>query len=355
MEPGGADRCPADVTTRRTRARLVAKRIGLAFLAILVAGAIFERVGAWRDARRYPPQGERVDLGDGRSMYLDCRGSGSPTVILEAGHDNWSPAWTAVEPEIAKRTRVCSYDRAGLGESDAGPKPRSAAAAVKDLELLLDRAHVAPPYVLVGHSAGGMYQRLFYAAHPDRVAGMVLVDTDEPTDDADRREIADAPDDRRGAAILSVAVHTGLFRFVTQVLGVEPGPKGSERFPEEAKVRFRANMAKLAASMNDEWTLYQSAYTTITDVSLGDRPLVVIGALGYLHSDADREDRRARQRRLAALSTKSHLVMLDDEPHFVPLLRPEIVVGAIDEVLEKARPQASGSAQDDKSRPRDRL
>ncbi len=268
-------------------------------------------------------------------MLLDCRGAGSPTVLLEAGHHGWSPAWTAVQPEVAQFTRVCSYDRAGLGRSDAGPSRRVAWAAVEDLEALLDRGEVKPPYVLVGHSAGGMYQRLFYQRHPEQVTGMVLVDTDEPTDDADRREVADAPDDRRTAVLLTAAVYTGVFRFATQVLGVEP--KDSRGYPEEAKVRFRADMGPLARGMNDEWKLYQNAYGTVTDASLGDRPLAVIGALGYLPNEADREDRRARQKRLADLSTNSTLDILDDAPHYLPLLRPELVVSAIHDVVERAK------------------
>jgi pimeloyl-ACP methyl ester carboxylesterase len=309
----------------------VAKKVGLGFLALLGIGAIFEPIGAYRDAHRYPEFGRRVDIGEGRKMFLDCRGTGSPTVILEAGHHGWSPAWTSVEPEVAKFTRVCSYDRAGLGKSDAGPKPRNASALVLDLERLFERGEVKPPYVLVGHSAGGMYQRLYYQKHPESVVGMVLVDTDEPTHDADRREVADAPDDRRTEVLLTAAVYTGVFRFATQVLGFEA--KESKGYPEEAKVRFRADIGPLARSINDDWMLYQSAYTAVTDVSLGDRPLAVIGALGYLPSEVDREDRRSRQKRLAGLSTKSTLTILDDEAHYLPLLRPELVIGAIHDVV----------------------
>lgn len=319
---------------RRRIVKRIGVRLALGLFVILLVGAVFERVGAHRDAGRYPQLGGLVDVGGGRSMHLDCRGSGSPTVILEAGHHGWSPAWTAVQPEVAKLTRVCSYDRAGLGDSDVGPAPRTAAAITRDLEQLLESAHEAPPYVLVGHSAGGMYQRLFFAAHPEQVVGVVLVDTDEPTDEADRRQIAEAPDDARAAAVFTAAVHTGVFRFVTQVLGVEPDA-ASARFPEEARVRLRANLAHLARSMNDEWTAYQSAYTTVTDLPFGERPLVVIAALGYWPTPAERDDWRARQAHLASLSTNGRLVVLEDEAHHLPLLRPDVVTSAIREVIEQ--------------------
>jgi pimeloyl-ACP methyl ester carboxylesterase len=313
----------------------VVSRLALGLVALVVAGALLEQVGAHLDASRYPSPGRRVDLGDGRAMYLDCRGEGSPTVLLEAGHHGWSASWSAVTPEVATWTRVCSYDRAGLGESDPDEAPRAAASVTRDLERLLERAHEPPPYVLVGHSAGGMYQRLFFAAHPEQVAGMVLVDTDEPTDEADRRDVAEAPDDARTAAILGLAVHTGLLRFVVQVLGVDPGGADAARYPEEARVRFRARMRALAGAMNGEWASYQSAYTTVTDLPLGDRPLVVLAALGYRSTPADRDDWRARQERLASLSTRGKLVVLEEEGHYLPLLRPDVVVGAIREVVEK--------------------
>lgn len=318
-----------------SKLRTLARRAALGVVVLLAAGALFERVGAGRDARRFPAPGRRIDLGDGRAMYLDCRGQGSPTVILEAGHHGWSPAWTSVEPEVATFTRVCSYDRAGLGDSDAGPRPRAASAVTQDLTRLLERAEVAPPYVLVGHSAGGMYQRLFFAAHPEQVAGMVLVDTDEPTDEADRRDVAEAPDDHRAAAFLTAAVYSGAFRFATQVLGLEPGGGESARYPEEARVRMRANMAPLARAMNDEWTLYQSAYGAVSDLSLGDRPLVVIAALGYQRTEEDRTDWRARQERLVRLSTRGELVVLEHDAHHLPLLRPEVVTRAIRDVVAR--------------------
>ncbi|HEY4118570.1 MAG TPA: alpha/beta fold hydrolase [Byssovorax sp.] len=321
--------------------RRVAKKLGFGLAALLAAGAAFEWLGARADARRYAEVGRRVDVGDGRAMFLDCRGEGAPVVVLEAGHHGWSPAWASVEPEVAKMTRVCSYDRAGLGASDPGPRPRVASAITADLARLLHRAGIQAPYVLVGHSAGGMYQRLFFHAHPSEVAGLVLVDTDEPTDDADRAEVAHAPDDRRAALLLTAAVHTGVLRFATQVLGVESD--ASRRYPEEAKVRMRAAMGPLARAMNDEWTSYQSAYTTVTDAPFGDRPLVVLGALGYLPDPADRADRRARQERLAALSTRGELRMFADELHELPLLRPDLVVAAIDDVVRRCRTSPSGA------------
>ena len=317
----------------RTRWARRLRRSSTGVLALLLAGAIFEQVGAWRDRNRFPPLGSRVDLGDGRALYLDCRGTGSPTVLLEAGFRGWSPAWTTVEAQVAAFTRVCSYDRAGLGLSDGGPRPRTVDAVNADLARVLERARIAPPYVLVGHSAGGMYQRRFLAAHREQVAGLVLVDTDVPTDEEDRRAVATGDDDRRTGRVLTALAYTGVFRLLFRTLALRIGSAESDRFPEEAKVRFSATVARVGAAMPDEWTLYQSAYAVTVTEPLGDLPVVIIAALGYRESATDREDWLARQTSLLRLSTRSRLVVREHDTHTLPLVAPDVVTAAIREVV----------------------
>jgi pimeloyl-ACP methyl ester carboxylesterase len=120
--------------------------------------------------------GSKVDIG-GRSLYLDCRGRGTPTVILEAGLTSDTSAWDDVFDPIAEFTRVCAYDRANNGQSDEVGL-HSGDQSVSDLEKLLAAERIEPPYVLVGWSFGGPIARLYAARHPDEVSGMVLVDTD---------------------------------------------------------------------------------------------------------------------------------------------------------------------------------
>jgi pimeloyl-ACP methyl ester carboxylesterase len=131
--------------------------------------------------------GKLVDIG-GRSLYLECIGSGSPTVVLEAGFGGDSTDWAGVVDALGRTTRTCSYDRAGLGSSLAAPGIHDAGDEIADLAQLLDRAAVPPPYVLVGHSYGGLLARLFAKAHPDSTAGVVLVDA--LGRDATRRQLA---------------------------------------------------------------------------------------------------------------------------------------------------------------------
>src|SRR5512141_2340019 len=123
-------------------------------LVLLIAGAVYESLSEAADARAYPPPGKMVDVG-GYRLHLNCTGAGSPTVVIDTGWGDWSASWSQVQLSVATATRVCTYDRAGYGWSDAGPLPRTAQQFVKELHTLLTNANIAGPYVLVGHSLGG--------------------------------------------------------------------------------------------------------------------------------------------------------------------------------------------------------
>jgi len=170
------------------------------FLFLAAYGGIGVRPGDVARAQQAPEASRSiddfsgtVDLGNGRRLFLECRGTGRPTVILESGlrtrGDNWSRAdllthgGAAVLPEVAKFARVCTYDRPGttlnpgeVSRSDPAPMPRTATNVVRDLHMLLRAAGVPGPYALVGHWFGGLFVRLYAATYPDEVSGLVLVD-----------------------------------------------------------------------------------------------------------------------------------------------------------------------------------
>jgi pimeloyl-ACP methyl ester carboxylesterase len=146
---------------------------------IVAAGAVFQLSMTLWESHIYPPPGKLVDIGRLR-LHINCTGAGSPTVIMEAGPNDSSVIWQLVQPDISRFTRVCSYDRAGFGWSDAPNEPRTSWNIANELDRLLARAAIPGPYVLVGHDFGTLDLRVFTARHRQQVAGMVLVDSVHP-------------------------------------------------------------------------------------------------------------------------------------------------------------------------------
>jgi pimeloyl-ACP methyl ester carboxylesterase len=151
----------------------------IALVALAATGAIYQAFATAIDRRVYPPPGQLVDVG-GYQIHIHCIGAGSPTVILESAFPGTSADWAWVQPQIANTTRVCAYDRAGMGWSELGPEPRDASQIAAELHRLLDGAGIHAPYVLVGHSFGGLIVRGYAAHYPNELAGMVLVDAMHP-------------------------------------------------------------------------------------------------------------------------------------------------------------------------------
>jgi pimeloyl-ACP methyl ester carboxylesterase len=148
-----------------------------ATLVLALPFGVIAREATLTEALATPiPSGTRVDIG-GRALFIACAGTGAPTVVLEAGGGNSADTWAGVQPEVARVTRVCSYDRAGLGQSDPAPTGvRTVQDSVDDLHALLAAADISGPTVLAGHSFGGLIVRLYASQYPDEVAGLVLVD-----------------------------------------------------------------------------------------------------------------------------------------------------------------------------------
>ena len=150
-----------------------------AFLALVVIGATYQSIATGIDQLTYPPPGKLVDV-NGHLMHISCVGEGGPTVILESGLGTMSADWANIQPEVAKTTRVCAYDRAGTGWSKPGPTPRDPKQIAYELHALLGNAGIDGPYVLVGQSFGGLYVRMYADLYPKEVAGVVLVDASHP-------------------------------------------------------------------------------------------------------------------------------------------------------------------------------
>jgi pimeloyl-ACP methyl ester carboxylesterase len=177
-----------DPKTARPKRRFVlwVKRIllgaGITLSALAATGAIYQVIATQADHRNFPPPGKLYDVG-GYRLHIDCTGpqdSGNPTVILDTLSGGSSVNWGWIQPEIAKSARVCSYDRAGFGWSDPVSQTPSFQQTVTDLHTLLAKAGLAGPYILVGHSKGGLIARGYAAAYPAEVAGIALIDATQP-------------------------------------------------------------------------------------------------------------------------------------------------------------------------------
>jgi pimeloyl-ACP methyl ester carboxylesterase len=164
---------------RRFTIKRIAAIVITGITLLAVTGAAFQSIATVIDKRNYPAPGLMVDVG-GFQMHINCLGEGSPTVILEPGGGGTSLDWFLVQPEIAKTTRACAYDRAGFGWSDPSPDPRDGQHIAAELHSLLQRANVPGPYVLAGWSYGGLFVRAFAMQYPEEMAGLALLDASHP-------------------------------------------------------------------------------------------------------------------------------------------------------------------------------
>src|SRR5829696_2106012 len=195
-------------------------------LVLAVAGAIYQAIATERAERAYPPPGEMVDVG-GYSLHINCVGQGSPTVLLDGGFGEWSAQWVRVQREVSGTTRVCAYDRAGMGWSEMGPDPRDARQITSELHTLLSKAGIEGPYVLVGHSFGGMYMQTYAARYPEEVAGVGLVDAStDPVQFDQRPEARDSnePQKQTSAVVswlerfgISLPARLGIVRLLSKL------------------------------------------------------------------------------------------------------------------------------------------
>lgn len=316
-------------------------------LILVIWGLSLEAAARARDRARYPAPGALFDVG-GHRLHLLCSGkrrAGQPVVVLEAGLASWSFYWRLAQPEVARFARVCSYDRAGLGWSERGPEPRSARRLAEELHALLGQAGEKGPYVLVGHSLGGLLAREFARQHLDEVAGLVLVDSAHE-DQMERIPTARREVERSVKAMRYLAVigRFGLVRALSRSL-LKRFP--SVRTPEDKAV-FRASLlgsAYFQTVAAESQAMLDNGPAERLE-SLGDRPLVVIKAGSRparlpagMTAEQWRELRKpwdAIQEELVCLSTRGRLVVADKSLHTVQVEQPEVVVEAIREVVEAA-------------------
>lgn len=312
----------------------------------------------------YSRPGALLPAGSTR-LNFHCMGSGSPTVVFDAGYSDWSPAWARVQPRVAQWTRACAYDRAGSGFSDAGPKPRTSIRIADELHLALRNGGIPGPYILVGSAFGGDNVRTFAQRHRAETAGLVLVDADatdlEPRalQEADHRSHRDIPAFFRACRD---AVLQGRPLEVSAPAG-EPPQRCDVNFfrglPEATwsrelndKVlelaRSKAGMYDALASEMEE-VPGDEAWLQKHEKPLGSRPVRVLSSMHHGGGPAggpDSPQGRAFQEEVAKaqgrwlrLSSNSRQVFATKSSEYIQLDQPEIVVEAIRDVYDAVRRQ----------------
>jgi pimeloyl-ACP methyl ester carboxylesterase len=302
-----------------------------------VAGASYEAIAARGDAQAYPAPGRLVDVG-GYRLHIQCVGSGGPTVVLDAGLGGTSLDWNLVQSEIGTMTQVCSYDRAGMGWSDAGPLPRTPDQIAHELHTLLTNAGIAGPYILVGHSLAGKNVRLFAAQHPDEVAGMVLVDArSEYVDAHTSAGEASGFQQMMGAqeSVLGVLRGLGVVRLIGANISGAPAMTSY----------IRTEMALLnSGQRSTETTIAEARERATSDAqlqaapSLGDRPLLVLASEQNMTQDPTWPE---AQRLQAALSSNGHLTVVAGSGHYIHWEQPSVVIDAVEQVIGQTRSSAT--------------
>jgi len=312
----------------RFRLRRVLKWLMISLGVVVAAAVIFQFSMTRWESHRYPPPGKLVDIG-GVRLHINCTGTGSPAVILEAGPNDSSVIWQLVQPEVSKFTRICSYDRAGFGWSDAPNESRSSSNIADELDRLLTRAAVPAPYVLVGHDFGTLDLRVFAARHRQEVLGMMFVDSVHP--------------DMHHRPPFNVAAQSNLVQLfyrtipwtvplgVPRILGwcrnnftFPNQPKEWDRFVPEATAqycRLQSWRAEQAQVTDEDGSL------AATTGPFGDIPLIVlshdpeVNDFGGFFSPADLiKAERAwmeMQGELRGLSSRSKWIVAKGSPHWI--------------------------------------
>jgi pimeloyl-ACP methyl ester carboxylesterase len=264
---------------------------------------------------------EMVDIG-GHSLHIYCLGEGSPPVIIDVGFGDSYTNWHTIQEQMAQDTRVCTYERAGYGQSDPGPEPRHSQQVAGELKMLLENAGIEAPYVLVGHSLGGLNMQVFVDLFPDLVAGAVLLDP--------------AP-----LGFITGERFPELYQMAEQetagLLAVAENARGATDPEEKARASYFQTLASEHAMM-----MADSAKQVVAIESFGDIPLIVLASeepnpVFGDSAEAFQEYWNQQSQALATKSAKGTYILAEESGHNLYADVPDLVLDAVRQMVQKAR------------------
>ena len=324
-------------------ARKAIERVALALVCVLVVIlAASSGINALLLHHARAAMTGRLYLVDGHRMRLDCTGSGSPTLVLDSGLGNDGLVWQGVQPVLAQTTRVCSYDRAGMGWSDSVPPPRDADHIADQLHGLLAEAQINGPLVLMGHSIAGIYIRDYAARYPAQVAGLVFVDGSTPWQN---RDPALKPEMQSQPSPLRVAMVQGMFVFGVPrwsgncTHGFHNLPPAAQKLASESRCHLI-----VSSPLGEAKSFDRSGDETI-HTTFGDLPILVLSS-DPARALADHQPQAIitvwsrMQTNLAHLSTRGRQIIAKGSPHYIMLERPDLVEKEVPLFIEQIRGSA---------------
>jgi pimeloyl-ACP methyl ester carboxylesterase len=315
--------------------------VSIVVLILLIIGIFYQNIATIIDRGKYPASGKFIDLG-GYKLYLNCIGEGSPTVILDCGLVGLSSLWTLIQEDLAKFTKVCIYDRAGYGRSDRSPYPRTSERIVDELHLLLQKAEILPPYILVGHSMGGLNTLLFASHYPEEVAGIVLVDAVPPNVYSRMPQFGESMQKtNRLFLILSIISKFGLLRLSNLLFGSKTAPDFVQNLPSDIQsIVLPQFTSKTFSTAMAENRLMPISADRVKNISLKDNlPLIILSRDRTMFTNSDSEKSqeliwKQLQAEMTKFSLASRFRIVDRTSHYLYIDRPDSVVQAIKEMIE---------------------
>ncbi|MDX8360308.1 alpha/beta hydrolase [Cytobacillus sp. IB215316] len=322
------------------------KLVGITLITIilltLVAGFLYEYTSYKNVKNNFPPDGEMVDVGD-RQIHVNIQGKKTnlPSIVIEAGAGSWSYDWSYVQKELSKHTEVITYDRAGLGWSEPHPNGYNIDTTIDDLSEIIEYSNIDTPVILVGHSLGGLYSRLFADKYPEKVSGLILVDARNEYFTEKATTFNDVYFESQDQTVYRILSQFGIIRlFGEAMLGdAIPDYLSAEK---QVNVQYDSDFFKIT---DEEFKQLRSLEKLLKDTQhLDDKPLLIITpsdidremilgtiGLGFSEEEANIIDQQWKdaQKQQTDLSNISELILVPNSGHNMMFDQPDAIIEAI--------------------------